>query len=88
MLSHGLKMNDGKTEFIIFGTSKQLDKVGCSDISVGGAAIRRVNNVRNLGFIFDSVLNFDKHISSKIRTAFHNIHNISRQLPWNSSFMD
>ena len=49
-----LKLNDSKTEFIIFGTSASLEKVTTKSIKIGNITISPVNSVRNIGAMFDS----------------------------------
>ena len=48
-----LKLNESKTEFIIFGTRQQLNKVGTVNIRIGDDVIQNVASVRNLGLHFD-----------------------------------
>ena len=52
-----LKLNESKTEFIIFGTRQQLNKVGTINIRIGDDVIQNVPYVRNLGLHFDEELN-------------------------------
>ena len=42
MLQHKLKINDGKTEFIIIGGAKQLSKINGYPITVGSSKIQPV----------------------------------------------
>ena len=44
-----LKFNDDKSEFIVFGTSKQLAKVGEISIAIGETRVLPVDLVCNLG---------------------------------------
>jgi len=50
MLNNDLKLNDDKTEFLIFGTSQQLEKLDNISIRVGDSDIHPVPIARNLGF--------------------------------------
>ena len=45
MINHHLKLNDGKTEFIIIGSRQQLAKVNIDHINVGTSDIRPVGSV-------------------------------------------
>ena len=54
MIQDKMKLNDDKTEFLIFGTSQQLKKVRIDTLSVGDAIISSVLSARNLGAYFDS----------------------------------
>ena len=49
MLNNDLKLNDEKTEFLIIGTSQQLDKLDNISIRVGDSDIQTVPIARNLG---------------------------------------
>ena len=62
MLNNDLKFNDGKTEFLIIGTSQQLGKLDDISIRVGDSDIHPVLLVRNLGCWFDSRLSMISHI--------------------------
>ena len=78
MLSNKLKINDSKTEFIILGGKRQLQKVTIQGLRVGDALISPSSNVRNLGFIFDQNLSMDHHVTKVCRTAYFHLHNIAR----------
>lgn len=80
MLLHGMKMNDHTTEFILLGTIKQLSRVNFGSNWVGGVEVRKVDDVKTLGVCFQCSLNFEKHITLKIRAAIHNVYNISKLL--------
>ena len=56
MTTSMLMLNDGKTEFIVFGTSKQLENVTDITAQVGAEFIKPVKKVCNLGFFMDCLM--------------------------------
>ncbi len=78
MLANKLKMNDGKTEFLIIGSRQQLDKVGFSSIRVGDSVVKCVDSVRDLGAYFDSTMCMEPHIDAKCGTAFRQLYSIRK----------
>ena len=50
MQTNFLKLNDEKTEFILFGTKQQLSKVPSTSITIGDNSTNNVNQVHNLGY--------------------------------------
>ena len=58
-----LKLNDGKTEFIILGTQQQLQKISHINIWLGEDLVTPVNMVHNLGFFMDKCLKNKDHIN-------------------------
>ena len=48
-----LKLNDDKTELIIFGTKQQLAKIGKVTINISSIQVQPVDHVRNLGYYMD-----------------------------------
>ena len=83
MATNKLKMNDDKTEIIIYGTKKQLSKVNVQSLRVGGAQVSCVDHVRDLGVWMENTLNLDLHIRKICQRAHHqlrNLHNIRNNL--------
>ena len=70
--------NDGKTEFIILGTRKQLAKINIDGIKVGSSRVSPTPIVRNLGAWFDANMSMASHITKTCATAFYYLHNIRR----------
>ena len=57
-----LKLNDDKTEFIIFGTCQQLAKVSHLNIKIGSELMPLVEHVKNLGYQMNSyIMNTHTH---------------------------
>ena len=56
MAMNWLKLNDDKTEFIIFGTPSQLRKVTTASIRVGEHTIQAETSVSNIGAILRETL--------------------------------
>ncbi|XP_071507818.1 uncharacterized protein [Diadema antillarum] len=71
-------INDDKTEFLIIGTRRQLQKINIPNITIGNANIVPASHVKNLGCIFDSTLNMDQHVLMTCKAAFYHLHNIRR----------
>ena len=65
MSSSKLKLNPDKTEFIIFGSKRQRDKLkACFPIDILGSSLCHVNSVKNLGLWFDSDFSSSKHVQN------------------------
>ena len=62
-----LKLNDEKTEFLLFGSRQQLSKVYFPFIAIGDSQITPSSQARNLGVIFDSTMTLKPHISNIVR---------------------
>ena len=68
-----LKMNDGKTEFIMFGAKKQLAKCKTTSIDVNKTVVNNSEVVKYLGTWMDCNLTFKDHIVKKCRIAMINL---------------
>lgn len=73
MQNNFLQLNSDKTEVIIFGPQKQRERV-----SSYLEFLKPKNQVRNLGVIMDSDLDFNSHIKSVTSSAFYHLKNIAR----------
>lgn len=76
MQTDKLKLNDGKTEFLIIGTKQQLEKVNVDHLTVGTEKISPTTSVRNLGSWFDECFNMSLHISKACSSSYYYLHNI------------
>ena len=68
MENNFLKLNDAKTEFIIFGTPKNVGKVELT-VDVGDAIIILSGSVGNIGAMLNPTFNMDTHIITKNRAC-------------------
>ena len=66
MASHYLKLNDSKTEFMIFGSPHDTTKVTAWTVSVGDTEIFPSSSARNIGAFLDPELNMRSHINNTI----------------------
>ena len=73
-----LKMNNSKTEIILYGTKQQLSKVNISSVNVGGIEVKCVDHVRDLGVLMENNLSFDRHIRKKCQTSHIHLRNLKR----------
>ena len=78
MRQNFLKLNDEKTEFLLFGSRQQLSKVSLPFIIIGDPQITLWSQARNLGVIFDSTMTLKPHISNIVRISSFYIRHISR----------
>ena len=69
MEANYLKLNDSKTEFVIFGTQIDLAKVSGWTVTVGNSEILPSKSARNIGAFMDSALNMETHINNIIRSC-------------------
>ena len=78
MILNKLKINDAKTEFIVFRSPMLKHDLSDLSVNVGGNVIKPSEKVRDLGVILDQTLSFDDHISTIFQSALFHIRNIGR----------
>ena len=78
MNSLRLKMNNSKSECMIFGNNAQTCKCITSEINVERELVHRSHLVRYLGVWLDSDLTFITHIKKKCVTAMMNLQRTKR----------
>ena len=78
MINNKLKINDSKTEFIVFRSPQAKQDLSGLSVIVGDSIIQQSSKVRNLGIIFDQFLSFDDYISSVCRSTHFHLRNIGR----------
>ena len=57
-----LKMNDGKTEFIMFGSKYQLNKCVTHQININGVSVQSADVIRYLGAWMDKHFSLKHHL--------------------------
>lgn len=75
MLKNKLKINDSKTECIVFASKKSQANLNINNINitVGTEVIRFCESVKNLGAIMDSEMSMNRQISNTIKTAYYHL---------------
>ena len=72
MTGSKLKLNPSKTEFLLIGTKLQREKfLNNFKCLLLGQDTNSSRSAKNLGVLFDSSLNFRKHISQTCRASYH-----------------
>ena len=69
-------MNDGKTEFILYGSRQQLMKCKTTSKKVNGNSIERAECIKYLEANVDENPNMKKHVAGKCMTAMLNLFKI------------
>ena len=59
-----LKLNPEKTEFVVFGSKAQHQKIS-SHFSILGSLLHPVDSVRSLGVWFDAEFSFSEHVKMR-----------------------
>ena len=77
MFGRKLKLNEGKTEIIIIkGNTRQVNAEQFGYFQVGGTPLQPVNLVKDLGFRFDSSLDFRNQINHIVKVCQYHIRNL------------
>ena len=77
MLAKMLKLNRDKTELLVT-EPKHKANPPIKGIHVAGEYIEFSNNARNIGVIFYSHANLEKHVMDTCKTAFYHLRNIAK----------
>ncbi len=78
MLNDKLKLNDGKTDFLIIGTRQQLEKVNFDTLRIGDSYVTASSEAKDLGFWLDSQMKCDTNVNRSCKAAFFHLFNIRR----------
>ena len=78
MIKHKLKINDAKTEFIIFQSPLLRTDISNVSISVGDSQILSSSKARDLGAVFDERLCLDTQIIAICKSTHFHLRNIGR----------
>ena len=71
MSASKLKLNPDKTEFILFGSKKQRERLNvCFPIDILGNPLNPTKSDRNLGVWFDSDFSFSTHVQNVCKSFF------------------
>ena len=71
MSASKLKLNLDKTEFMLFVSTKQRERLNaCFPIAILGNPLHPTESVRNLGVWFDSDFSFSKHVQNVCKGCF------------------
>ena len=74
-----LKLNPEKTEFIVFGSKAQRQKISSHfPVSILGSLLHLVDSVRNLGVWFDADFSFSEHIKRTCKACFLQMRDLRR----------
>ena len=77
MIRNYLKLNDDKSELLVFHTRHSPRPV-ISNIMVGEEGVTPSSSCRNIGVVFDDTLTFETQINSFCKTSFWHLRNIWR----------
>ena len=78
MITNKLKINDSKTECIVFRSSQLRCDLSDLSVNVSESQIAQSLKVRDLGVTFDQFLNFDDHITAICRSTYFHIINFRK----------
>jgi hypothetical protein len=76
MCSNLLKLNQDKTDFMIFAPKHRAKELTDFSISFGGNIIHDTPYVKNLGAYFDRTLSMEKQCNAIARSCYFHIRNI------------
>ena len=81
MRTNKLKLNDEKTEAVLFGTRQKLEKLredNTFEIKIDSEVIKPTPSARNLDFHMETQLKSQTHITKVCGTAYSTLKNIAR----------
>jgi hypothetical protein len=79
MSQNKLKLNPGKTEFLLIGHEQQRRKYhSLFPVPLMGVDTKPAKSARNLGFVFDQNFNFRQHISQVCASCLYHIRDLRR----------
>ena len=69
-----LKMNDAKSEFIVFGSKHQVQRNDLKNLNIDNTTISTKLVIKFLGAYLDESLNMKTHIAHRTKNALYNLY--------------
>ena len=82
MAQNSLKLNDSKTDFVIFGTKSNLAKCSTSSVTIGDCDIESSDCVKNIGATMDKHLSLEKQVNLTCKSAWFNLYQLGKLKPY------
>ena len=76
MVHNGLKVNNDKTEWLIFNSNSNFSKSGT--LTVGAEIIKQSTSIRNLGVRLEPDLTMLPHINDTCRSGYYQLRRITK----------
>ena len=76
MKQHKLKLNEDKTEFMVFGTRHQFKNLKINSFQSDSDTVLKSPSVRNLGMIMDQYLKMSSHVASVCKVCYCRLRSI------------
>ena len=89
MAANILKLNDGKTEYMVIGSNYMMKQIPpcLNSISIGDSVISKATSARNIGVIMDETLSMEQQVNNICRSCYLSIKNISPVLEIRRKFL-
>ena len=71
-----LKMNDAKTEFIVFGSKHQVQRNDLKSLNIDNTTVKAKLVIKFLSAYLDDLLNMNTHIANRTKNALYNLYPI------------
>jgi len=78
MCTNMLKLNQDKTELIVFAPKHKVKSLTKLQFNFDGAILSESSCVRNLGVFFHQTLSMEQYASAITKSCFHQIRNIEK----------
>ncbi len=78
MNMYQLKMNEDKTEFPIISSKQSATKIPPLPLTIGDLDIEPATKASGLGILLDSHATMEAHVNDICKTAFFQLHSISK----------
>jgi hypothetical protein len=78
MAQNYLKLNDDKTDFIIMGSKKNLNKVSTTHVKIGGVSIKAADKITNIGATVDKHMKLERQVNITCSSAWLHLFQISK----------
>ena len=82
MTTNMLKINQDKTELIVFAPKHRIEHLSEFSLSFNGTIVNDFSCVRNLGVFMDKTLSMEQQVCAVTKSCFHQIRNIGKIRPF------
>ena len=73
-----LKLNQDKTELILFTPKTHVKEFSTCHLSFDGTIVSNASVLKNLGIYFDRTLSMEKQVNAVTKSCYYHIRNIGR----------